>query len=162
MAVLPYSHRNWIDFFAAAGRPEIMQEPQFSDNDTRLRRLAELYRIVSEVLPAQTTAYWTAVCTEHDIPHSPVNDMTDLLANRHLQQVGFWHQQNHPVEGGLVVPSFPVRYGGPFGDARPAERAPLLGEHTSAILAGLDITPGEIARLLATSVVGASAPTSPT
>lgn len=154
MAVLPYSRQNWIDFFAAAGRAEIMHEARFSDDNERPRHLPEMYRILSEVLPARTNAQWAAVCVEYDIPHSPVNSMADLVADPHLAQVGFWHHQQHPVEGCLRVPSFPVRYGGPGGDAQPAGRAPLLGEHTSSILASIGMARPDIDRLTHAGVVG--------
>lgn len=147
MAVLPYNSRNWMDFFAAAGRPEVMQQPRFQNEAQRAQHIAELYRIVGEVLPEKTTAQWTAICQAHDIAHSPVNSLSDLVHEPHLQDVGFWHLMIHPTEGALRVPSFPVRLGGPGGDASPAGPAPGLGEHTEAILLELGFSRAEVARL---------------
>jgi 2-methylfumaryl-CoA isomerase len=60
---------------------------------------------------------------------------------------------DHPGIGTYLMPGSPVRFGGV--DRLPVRRAPLLGEHTDAVLSGvLGRDPEEIARLHAEGLVG--------
>lgn len=66
----------------------------------------------------------------------PVNDPRDLLDNPQYQHRGYFQQVEHPVQGAALYPTVPYRL-----SATPAAitaPAPLLGEHTSRLLAALD------------------------
>jgi crotonobetainyl-CoA:carnitine CoA-transferase CaiB-like acyl-CoA transferase len=134
MAVLPYTPAQWQAFFDGAGRPDVLLDARFRDDAGRTKNIDAIYQVVSTLLPERTNAEWAALCTQADIPHSPVNDIGDLVADPHLADTGFWHHVKHPSEGAMLTPSFPVRYGGPQGDATPAGPAPLLGQHTLEVL----------------------------
>lgn len=135
MAVMPYSEKQWHVFFVAAGRNDVLEDPRFADAASRARNVAALYKAVADTMPTRTSAEWTEILTKADIPFGPVNTLEDLVADGHMQDVGFWHEAEHPTEGLLRVPSFPVRDGGPRGDATPVTGAPALGEHTRALMA---------------------------
>ncbi|WP_419841544.1 CaiB/BaiF CoA transferase family protein [Candidatus Poriferisodalis sp.] len=65
------------------------------------------------------------------IPITPVNTVGDLRHDPHLDAVGWWRTEEHPVLGSFTVP------GSPFttdGDWWAWKRAPLLGEHTDEVL----------------------------
>jgi crotonobetainyl-CoA:carnitine CoA-transferase CaiB-like acyl-CoA transferase len=67
------------------------------------------------------------------VPVVPVNSVKDLFESEQLQFRGFFTQVEHPVLGRLRYPTVPYQL-----SATPAEiirAAPLLGEHTEAILA---------------------------
>lgn len=157
MAVLPYTAAQWKAFFDGAGRPEVLQDPRFCDDAGRTENIDAIYEVVSTILPARTNAEWAALCTQADIPHSPVNDIGDLVADPHLADTGFWHHVNHPTEGAMLTPSFPVRYGGPQGDATPAGPAPLLGQHTLEVLQSAGYTREQADALVASGVALAAA-----
>jgi crotonobetainyl-CoA:carnitine CoA-transferase CaiB-like acyl-CoA transferase len=60
------------------------------------------------------------------IPITPVNTLPDLMADPHLEAVGFWDTMDHPTLGEVRRP------GAPFRDDRgwwDGGRSPLLGEH---------------------------------
>ncbi len=134
LAVMPHSESQWRKFFTVVGRPDVLTDPRFADPAGRSRNIEALYLVVSETLPTRTTAQWVELFTRHDVPFGPVNTLEDLVADEHLDDVGFWHTAQHPTEGLLRVPSFPVRDGGPHGDATPAGPAPTLGQHTQEVL----------------------------
>jgi len=67
-----------------------------------------------------------------------VNTLEGLAEDPHLNATGFWKLYDHPTEGRLRMPSFPINF-----SATPAAirtPAPRLGEHTEEVLreAGLD------------------------
>jgi len=72
------------------------------------------------------------------VPTIVVNSLEDLIHDEHLNAVGFWQTIDHPTEGKLRTPSFPIAFSDSPADIR--RHAPLLGEHTVEILseAGLD------------------------
>lgn len=63
---------------------------------------------------------------------------------------------HHPGVGAYLMPGSPLRF--PGGGTPPPQRAPLLGEHTDEILAGvLGLSPAEIGRLHDNGVVAGEA-----
>jgi len=65
------------------------------------------------------------------IPTTPVNTVADLRRDPHLQSVGFWRDQEHPVLGTLPGPGAPFRVN---HDWWHWAAAPRLGEHTATEL----------------------------
>jgi formyl-CoA transferase len=65
------------------------------------------------------------------VPAGPVLDSGDLFSNEHLRSRGMIVEMDHPERGRVTLLGCPIRL-----SASPArvERAPLLGEHTSAVL----------------------------
>lgn len=68
------------------------------------------------------------------MPITPVNTVTDLADDPHLQAVRWWRQEEHPGLGTLTVPGSPFRTG---HDWWVWSRAPMLGEHNDEIAAEL-------------------------
>jgi crotonobetainyl-CoA:carnitine CoA-transferase CaiB-like acyl-CoA transferase len=150
LAVMPHSESQWRKFFTAVGRQDVLTDPRFATAADRSRNVEAMYMIVSEVLPTRTSAEWEEIFTRSDVPFGPVNTLEDLARDEHLADVGFWHDVEHPTEGRLRVPSFPVRDGGPRGDASPARIAPTLGQHTAQVLRSLGYADEDIERIART------------
>ncbi len=51
MCILPYSDRNWRDFFDFVGRPEIKDDPRFYPLTERVAHLEELYELIEQEAP---------------------------------------------------------------------------------------------------------------
>ncbi|QHE84765.1 CaiB/BaiF CoA transferase family protein [Hydrogenophaga sp. BPS33] len=156
LAVMPHSESQWKKFFTAVGRADVLSDPRFATASDRSQNIEAMYIIVSEVLPTRTSAEWVELFTEHDVPYGPVNSLEDLTKDPHLADVGFWHQVEHPTEGTLRVPSFPVRDGGPRGDATPSAIAPGLGQHTREVLRSVGYSESEIDTLITSKAVRAA------
>ncbi len=148
IAVMPHSERDWRVFFEACGLTEMMNDPRYIGNANRAAHINELYAKLAELMPSRTTAEWATFLDEHDIPNAVINKLDDLRADPHMQDVGFWHEFDHPTEGRLVAPSFPVRYGGPDGDSTPALIAPTFGQHSKEILAGVGYPASQIEAMI--------------
>ena len=69
---------------------------------------------------------------------TPVNSTTDVLADEHFRERGFWQQWDHPVVGTYEAPGPPFRVAEGWVARRPP---PLLGQHTEEVLAELRSQP---------------------
>ncbi len=156
LAVMPHGEKQWKKFLEIVGREALIDDPRFADPEGRSRNVAALYEEISQILPSRSTAEWEELFARHDVPHGRVNSLEDLVVDEHLADVGFWKIDEHPTEGRLRVPSFPVRDGGPHGDASPAGPAPQLGQHSVEVIRQLGYDEIAIDRLLASGVIAAA------
>ena len=148
--IMPYSDRNWRDFFTFVGRPELADDPRFTSIPTRAENVDDLYAIVTEAAPAHSTAEWVTFCDRVSIPCMPVLDFEDLPEDRHVKAVGLFETVEHPTEGRTHMVRRPVNFAGsPF---RLRRHAPRLGEHTREVLAEAGLSADEIDRVVADAV----------
>jgi crotonobetainyl-CoA:carnitine CoA-transferase CaiB-like acyl-CoA transferase len=142
VAVLPYTRRQWLRFFTAAGRPDLAADPRVTDDVKRSHSLDELYATVAELLPARKTAEWLALFAELDIPAAPIRSFDSVLEEPHLAATGFFKEMMHPSEGAVRVPGIPIRVDGAEGEI--TRLAPRLGEHTRDVLGEAGLSTAEI------------------
>ena len=138
-----YTDGHWRRFFPLVGRPDLLSDPRFADHGARTRHVREIYAEVASILRTRTTADWMRDLRAADIPCSPANRIGDLLADPHLDAVGFFGQQDHPTEGRLRT----MRVASSWSATPPGmpSPAPNLGEHGRALLAEAGCSDSEIA-----------------
>ncbi|MGU3419202.1 CaiB/BaiF CoA transferase family protein [Methylobacterium sp. D54C] len=144
--ILPYSDRNWRDFFIHTGRLEFVDDPRFAPLAVRVENIEILYALVEEEAARRTTAEWVAFCDSVSIPCMPVLGLEDLPEDAHLKAVGFFGSAEHPSEGRYRTMRRPVSFSGSRFAIR--HHAPRLGEHTAEVLAEAGLEPAEIAALM--------------
>jgi crotonobetainyl-CoA:carnitine CoA-transferase CaiB-like acyl-CoA transferase len=146
IVLLPYTTRQWRAFFTLAGRGDMLDDARVNDPALRSREIASLYAMISDIMPARTTAEWLGLLRAADIPAAPVNKLEDLLHEPHLVATGFFETYDHPTEGRLRTTSVPVRFSRSPGRAlrRPP---PRLGADTREVLAEAGLDRDAIARL---------------
>ena len=66
--ILPYSDRNWRDFFDFIGRPEMKEIERFHTVSGRARHVEELYALVAGEAPKRTNAEWVAFLRRRQHP----------------------------------------------------------------------------------------------
>ncbi len=142
IALLPYSGKNWRDFFKIIGRPELAEDPKYVSNEARMQNIEELYGIVSKAAEQRTTDEWQRVCDEYSIPCNPVLGLEDLVHDPHLEAVDFMTVTEHPSEGKYRSVRDPVTYDGLSTQLR--RHAPIPGEHTAEVLGELGWEEDEI------------------
>lgn len=132
IGIVPYSDRNWTDFFALAGRPELNTDPKFSTYRARMVNIKELYSMMDAMVSTRTNADWEQVLTEKGIPFAPINRFDDLVDDPHLNAVGFFTKRPHPDGYTWVDMRHPVTYAAsPTGTQN---APPRLGQDTDAVL----------------------------
>lgn len=122
--------------WAAMGRPELADDPRFSNNRNRLAHRAELNALVDAWLQTfATDDDAVAVLEAHRVPCGRVLDPLEAAELPHLVERGTVRTVHDPLVGDVRVPGFPLR----FSDAPPPPDLHVanLGEHNHDVLAGL-------------------------
>ncbi len=143
--------RNWPWFARAMGREELIDDPRFRDNYSRLQHNDELEAIVYAWAAGQKAkeVYWRAGAGR--APIAFVHTLGDLLESEQLRARGYFQEVDHPVAGRLTYPAAPFRMSNVEWRAG---RAPLLGEHNREVYCDeLGLSARELARLRAAGVV---------
>lgn len=151
VAVLPYSDEQWLRFFKLVGKEEILKDSKFSSLKSRNENIDLLYHMLSEELTKQDTNYWLKSLKQSDIPAAKVNFPEEIFEDEHLQETNFFRETQHPSEGKLLYPKFPVE----FKNTENGEtlHAPNLGENTKEILVGLGYSDFEIESLASKNII---------
>jgi crotonobetainyl-CoA:carnitine CoA-transferase CaiB-like acyl-CoA transferase len=130
--MLAYTDAQWSRFWQEVGATDSAADPRFSDLQHRTEHIGLLYETAGKYMATRSTAQWLEVLERLEIPHGPVNTLADLYQDPHLKAQGFFRTEQHPTEGTLTMPGFPVRFSGtPAGSDR---LPPRQGEHTEEVL----------------------------
>jgi len=151
VAVLPYSDRQWHDFFAIAGRPDLGDDPRFADHGTRTEHVHAIYGLLAELIAEKTTDEWLALCETAQIPAMPVLSLDDVFADPHLADVGLFEHHDHPSEGAIVMTRPAVGYSESPASIR--RGAPRFGQQGGEILAELGYDEAAVAALAASGAL---------
>jgi crotonobetainyl-CoA:carnitine CoA-transferase CaiB-like acyl-CoA transferase len=154
--ILPYSDKNWRDFFRLIDRPDLASDPRYQTHKQRAPIIDELYGVIAAAAPRYTTDEWIEMCDGVSIPCMPVFDLDSLVDNPHLADVDFFAIEEHPTEGAYRSMRSPTRFSG--ADTGIRQYAPRLGEHTAALLADAGLSDEEIAAAIGGATVSAAAP----
>jgi crotonobetainyl-CoA:carnitine CoA-transferase CaiB-like acyl-CoA transferase len=147
IALLPYLDAHWNTFCRLAGRPDLLEDARFASLASRLKHITETYAETEKIVATRTTQEWLDLFAGTSIPTVVVNRLEDLADDPHLNAVGFWSFVEHPSEGRLRAPAFPVNFGATPADIR--RHAPRMGEHTVEVLREAGLSAAEIDALCA-------------
>jgi crotonobetainyl-CoA:carnitine CoA-transferase CaiB-like acyl-CoA transferase len=141
----------WRHLCLAMGRPELIEDPNFSSNAARLARRDEVYDIVEDFTKRHTKAELSAMIGGK-VPFGPVYDVSEIFEDPHFRARDMLVEVEQPGSAAPVtIAGVPVKLSRTPGGVR--RRAPLLGEDTDAILASLGYGATEIAVFRAAGAV---------
>ena len=146
ICILATTDRQWTNFFAALGCPELAEEERFSTIARRTENIEALYRIVGERLLERSTAEWRERLDRFDVPNGVVNDLPALLDDPFLNEAGFFEKVEHPSEGRMLTMAVPTSFSRTPGESFRLP-PPRFGEHTAEILSELGYSATEIAAI---------------
>lgn len=110
-----------------------------------------IFARLREHLFRQPTAHWLERFRAADIWCGPVYGYADLVDDPQIRHNGTFVEYDHPTEGRVKVPGFPIRFSRtPSAITR---GAPLVGEHSEDVLRETGRSDDEIARLVESGVV---------
>jgi crotonobetainyl-CoA:carnitine CoA-transferase CaiB-like acyl-CoA transferase len=138
--VMPYNPQNFRDFFTAAGRPDLAEDPRVNGPAIAGEDTDDLIELIEACSPALTTAEWAEVCARHSIPMAPVLELDRAAEDPYVQQGHLLDVVDHPTEGPIRTVGIPVRFSATPASVRRLTALP--GQHTDEVFAELDSTDG--------------------
>ena len=151
ICALVYTDKQWEAFFRISGRGELADDPRFTNYAARARNYSAIYAVFAEILTTRTTAEWMRLLQEADIPCVPLNDLDDLISDKHLTEVGFFVDMEHPSEGRIRLTGIPTRWS--RSELRIDRHPPRIGEQSIEILREAGFSTNEIDGLVAEGAV---------
>lgn len=130
VCVMPYSDRDWHEFFTAVGRAEVLDDPRFATNGARHVNAGPLQEILAGIVATRSVADWLALCDDLGVAVTEMLDLDRLQESPYLSERHMVTAQDHPSEGTYLNVRFPADFSRTPVDAhRPA---PRLGEDNGA------------------------------
>jgi crotonobetainyl-CoA:carnitine CoA-transferase CaiB-like acyl-CoA transferase len=145
------SDAEWQGMARALGHPEWIDDARFATPIGRIKYAEDRLELTAETLAKFTTAEALARLDAEQVPCAPVNRREDLLSDPQIAANELIVELEHPHAGRMRQPRPAPRF-----EQTPAALrtpAPLLGEHTGAVLGELGLSPREIAGLRTQGVV---------
>jgi crotonobetainyl-CoA:carnitine CoA-transferase CaiB-like acyl-CoA transferase len=139
--------------FRLVGRDDMIRDPRFKDNSSRVKHRAEVDAVVGAWIATQTRDEALKAFADAEVTAAPVYDIDDLLDDPHVVERGVFDALPD-AELGQVQMHAPVPRlsATPAGYRRPA---PRVGEHTWEVLHELAFDAATITSWREAGVVGA-------
>jgi len=146
VCALIYNDKQWKAFVDIIGKPAILSRPEFATQEARSRNYVGAYAMVAEEMKTRSTAFWIEALERADIPVQRMNSIDDIVADPHLNAIGYLQPVDHPSEGRIKTLAVPSEW----SESKPEYRrhAPRLGEHTREVLREAGLSDQTIASLL--------------
>jgi crotonobetainyl-CoA:carnitine CoA-transferase CaiB-like acyl-CoA transferase len=144
----------WMRCCAVLGARDLLEDPRFADNASRVHHRDELTAAFEEILRREPSAHWLALLDAEGVPAAEVQDIAQVFAGEQVLALGAVQELHSTTAGDHRVVGPPVRFdleAFPYPSA-----APALGEHTFQVLAELGYDRADVERLLAEGVAIAS------
>ena len=138
IAILPYLDAHWETFCKLSGRVELIEDPRFKTLANRVANIDLTSQETAKTMITKTTKEWIDIFGKTSVPTIVVNTLEDLITDEHLLAVGFWQTLNHPTEGKLKLPGFPINFSETPESIR--RHQPRLGEHSTEVLKEAGLT----------------------
>jgi crotonobetainyl-CoA:carnitine CoA-transferase CaiB-like acyl-CoA transferase len=135
------------------GRPELATDPRFGNDELRGQHSEEISAIMSAWSAPLERDEVLHILSAAKIPASPVYDLQQTLDDPHIQAMNFFQPGSFPgIHRPIPIASHPVEFS--RTGLRTNGRAPMLGEHTTEVLAEIGYSDAEIETFIRLGVVG--------
>jgi len=121
----------WHGVARAIDRAELIEDPRFLTRDDRIQHREGIEAILIPVFATNTRDHWLARLQANDVPSAALNNLEDVVQDPQVQHAGIIQEVTPPKMGSVRMVGSGITM-----DATPTSigPAPVLGEHTTAIL----------------------------
>ena len=143
--------RHWPPLARAAGHPEWLEDPRYSEPRARAQNAEGLIAQLDEIFATKTREEWGEIFdAEEDLWWAPVHSISEVIEDPQVEAAGGWVDVPDG-QGTTRLPSTPVDFSGtPWA---PRSLAPGHGEHTEEILNHLGRSSADIESLREKGIV---------
>jgi crotonobetainyl-CoA:carnitine CoA-transferase CaiB-like acyl-CoA transferase len=142
---------HWKIFCELVGLEHLLHDPRFATNRDRLHHRQAMQEAMEAVLADKTSAAWNDLLVQAGVPCGPVYRYDQVFDDPHVQHRQMAVAVEHPRAGRITLTNTPLKLSRTPGSMRLP--APMLGQHTDAILRHLGYAEATIARYHAEGVV---------
>jgi len=132
----------WARFCEATGQNALLNDPRYTTAIGAPTNFVALNAIFDRVFATRTRDEWMAIFQREGLMFCSVQHIQEVLHDDQALQNGYLVDFDHPVQGLIQIPGYPVHFSA--CSAGTAAAAPQLGEHTDEILKELGYTGQDI------------------
>ncbi len=121
----------WQGLAAAIDRPNLFDEPLFSERHNRIKNQEKIVEYLAPIFSARPRAEWCVRLEANEVPYSPVYSTNEALEDPQAKHLQLAVEMSHPIKGKTKTVRPPYNFDGErILDVRPP---PTLGEHNDEI-----------------------------
>ncbi len=114
---------------AAIGRPELITDARFVDNNLRTQNAVALREELEKTLKTQPASHWVPLIDQAGVPCGAINDITSVVADPQIAA-----RNMYISAGGVKMPGNPLKISG-YDDPSERPEAPALGANDASVRA---------------------------
>ena len=143
--VNPKFDETWPRFCRAIDRPELENEPRFSNQEAMEQNCEEAVRILDEIFASKDLAEWEKRLRENNVVYGKVQTPFEVVADPQAIENNFFSRVSYPGGGEMDMINVPVKFS--KDPASIKSPAPRVGQNTEEILIELGYSRDDMARL---------------
>lgn len=142
----------WTKFIKAVDMEHLNDEDRFAARDARSTHADALHDVLRQVFKTRPSGEWVDLLERAGVPVAPVEGVGRVLNKPYVQDRGSVVNVDHPTAGVVPLLRLPVRLS--ETPAKVVRAAPLLGEHTDAVLRSIGLG-DKLESLRSAGIIGA-------
>lgn len=152
IAVTVTDESMWPDFCKALEMPELIDDPQYADNDSRVANYDSFTALMNQVMAEKTEAWLVEQFKKYNVPATPVVPPHETIYHPQLLARDMVVKVNDTNVGEMTTFGIPIKYSKTPGSLY--KGSPKLGEDTVKVMKEVGYAQEEIDKLIADEIVG--------
>lgn len=145
------SDRHWQAFCKILSAEQLVNDPRFIDESSRLANRDELTEEIEARLTSEPAEHWVELLRRTGIPCGPIQNYLEAFACEQVQALDLVQEIKRNDHSRLPLVRGPISVNGE--SPRVASAPPSLGEHTEEVLLEIGLCPAEIKDYVARGIV---------